>query len=244
MTAPCRALALRLKRGEELRVRLVNELPEPTTIHWHGVRLPNSMDGVPHLTQAPVAPGASFDYRFRAPDAGTFCYYAPGQEDRGLYGALIVEEGQPVGVDREIVLALGAPGEPSGAAGSLLVNGSVRPNIPVKAGERLRLRLINATRARGLAVRVDGHSMWVMAIDGEPAEPFLARERVALDPAAGSICSSMRCASPAQAVPCWQVFARSNRSRSSSMRPPAMRAPRGDRIRCRCRQIHCRPAST
>ena len=173
---------LRLKRGEELRVRLVNELPEPTTIHWHGVRLPNSMDGVPHLTQAPVAPGASFDYRFRAPDAGTFCYYAPGQEDRGLYGALIVEEGQAVDVDREIVLALGVPGEPGGVGGSLLVNGSVRPNIPVKAGERLRLRLINATRARGLAVRVDGHSMWVMAIDGQPAEPFLARERVALAP--------------------------------------------------------------
>src|SRR5713101_835455 len=57
--------ALRLKRGEELRVRLVNELPEPTTIHWHGVRLPNAMDGVPHLTQPPVAPGASFDYVFR-----------------------------------------------------------------------------------------------------------------------------------------------------------------------------------
>ena len=116
-------------------MRLVNELPEPTTIHWHGVRLPNSMDGVPHLTQAPVVPGASFDYRFRAPDAGTFCYYAPGQEDRGLYGALIVEEGQAVDVDREIVLALGVPGEPSGASRSLLVNGSVRPNIPVKAGE-------------------------------------------------------------------------------------------------------------
>ena len=173
---------LRLKRGEELRVRLVNELPEPTTIHWHGVRLPNSMDGVPHLTQAPVAPGASFDYRFRAPDAGTFCYYAPGQEDRGLYGALIVEEGQAVDVDREIVLALGVPGEPGGVGGSLLVNGSVRPNILVNAGERLRLRLINATRARGFAVRVDGHSMWVMAIDGQPAEPFLARERVALAP--------------------------------------------------------------
>ena len=85
-------------------------------------------------------------------------------------------------MDREIVLALGVPGEPGGVGGSLLVNGSVRPNIPVKAGERLRLRLINATRARGLAVRVDGHSMWVMAIDGQPAEPFLARERVALAP--------------------------------------------------------------
>jgi FtsP/CotA-like multicopper oxidase with cupredoxin domain len=173
---------LRLKRGEELRVRLVNELPEPTTIHWHGVRLPNSMDGVPHLTQPPVAPGASFDYRFRPPDAGTFCYYAFGQVDHGLYGALIVEEGQPVGADREIVLALGASHDPGGAGGSPLVNGSVRPNIAVRAGERLRLRLINATGARGVAVRIDGHSMWVMAIDGQPAEPFLARDRVALAP--------------------------------------------------------------
>jgi FtsP/CotA-like multicopper oxidase with cupredoxin domain len=172
---------LRLKRGEELRVRLVNELPEPTTIHWHGVRLANSMDGVAHLTQPPVAPGASFDYRFAPPDAGTFWYYAPGHVDRGLHGALVVEEGQPVGVDRDIVLAFGVPRE-QGADGLVLVNGSMRPNIPVKAGERLRLRLINATRTRGLAVRVGGHSAWVMAIDGQPAEPFLARDRVALAP--------------------------------------------------------------
>jgi FtsP/CotA-like multicopper oxidase with cupredoxin domain len=172
---------LRLKRGEELRVRLVNELPEPTTIHWHGVRLPNSMDGVAHLTQTPVAPGASFDYRFAPPDAGTFCYYAPSHVDRGLHGALVVEEEQPVGVDRDIALALGVARDP-GADGLVLVNGSMQPNIPVKAGERLRLRLINATRTRGLAVRVGGHSAWVMAIDGQPAEPFLARDRVALAP--------------------------------------------------------------
>ena len=169
----------------------------------------------------------------------------PGQEDRGLYGALIVEEGQPVGVDREIVLALGVPGEPSGAGGSLLVNGSVRPNIPVKAGERLRLRLINATRARGFAVRVDGHSLWVMAIDGQPAEPFLARERVALAPGSRVDLFIDALREPGASSPCWQVFARSNRSRSCVYETqPAMRAPRGDRIRCRCRQIHCRPAST
>src|SRR5689334_16220764 len=56
---------LRVKRGEELRVRLVNELPEPTAIHWYGVRLPNPMDGVPDLTQPAVPPGGSFEYRFR-----------------------------------------------------------------------------------------------------------------------------------------------------------------------------------
>src|SRR5262245_14340778 len=82
---------LRIKRGEELRVRLVNDLPEPTTIHWHGVRLPNAMDGVPELTQPPIAPGASFECRFRPPDAGTFSYRPAGtmQIARGLRGALI-----------------------------------------------------------------------------------------------------------------------------------------------------------
>ena len=63
---------LRLKRGDEVRVRLVNDTTEPAAIHWHGVRVRNDMDGVPGLTQAPVAPGAPFDYRFAAPDAGIF----------------------------------------------------------------------------------------------------------------------------------------------------------------------------
>ena len=68
------------------------------------------MDGVPHLTQAPIAPGASFDYRFTAPDAGTFWYHPHGtaseQLDRGLYGLLIVDEPEPVEVDRDIALVL------------------------------------------------------------------------------------------------------------------------------------------
>jgi FtsP/CotA-like multicopper oxidase with cupredoxin domain len=174
---------LRVKRGDELRVRLVNELAEPTTIHWHGLRLPNLMDGVPQLTQPAIAPGASFDYRFRPPDAGTFWYHAfvPGQVDGGLHGALIVEELEPVEVDRDIVLLLGMPGTASGAVA--LVNGSPRPDIPVKTAERLRLRLINATAARGLSIKVEAHAVRVMAIDGQPAEPFVARDsRVALGP--------------------------------------------------------------
>ncbi len=61
----------------EFAVRVVNELPEPTAVHWHGVRLANAMDGAPPLTQAPIAPGESFDYRFVAPDAGTFWYHPP-----------------------------------------------------------------------------------------------------------------------------------------------------------------------
>src|SRR5437016_21907 len=63
---------LRVKRGEELKVRLVNELVTDMSVHWHGVRVPNAMDGVPGLTQAAIAPGDSFDYRFTPPDAGTY----------------------------------------------------------------------------------------------------------------------------------------------------------------------------
>ena len=174
---------LRVRRGDELRVRLVNELAAPTSVHWHGIRLPNAMDGVPQLTQPAVATGASFDYRFRPPDAGTFWYHAyiVGQTDRGLAGAFIVEDTQPVDVDREIALLLTTPAAADGPP--VLVNGSARPDIAVKTGERLRLRIVNATTARGLFIRLDGHAVRVMAIDGQPAEPFLARDgRVGLGP--------------------------------------------------------------
>jgi FtsP/CotA-like multicopper oxidase with cupredoxin domain len=174
---------LRLKRGQDLAVRLVNELAEPTTVHWHGVRLPNAMDGVPVLTQPVIAPGASFDYRFRPTDAGTFWYHAFAGEqiDRGLFGALIVDETEPVAIDRDIVLVLGMPSDGDNAP--LRVNGALRPDIAVKRGERLRLRFINATAARGVAVKLDGHAPWVMAIDGQPAEPFRARDgRAGLPP--------------------------------------------------------------
>src|SRR5262245_2255049 len=176
---------LRVKRGEDLRIRLINDLPEPTAIHWHGLRLPNAMDGVPHLTQAPVAPGASFDYRVRPPDAGTFWFHpadnASAQMGRGLRGALIVEESTPVEADRDVLLMLEdwptAPGAP------VTVNGAADVELAVRTNERLRLRLINATAARALVLRIERHAPRVMAIDGQPAEPFVARDsRIALAP--------------------------------------------------------------
>jgi FtsP/CotA-like multicopper oxidase with cupredoxin domain len=160
---------LRVRRGEEVRVRLINDLPAGVTLHWHGVRLPNAMDGIPPLTQKPVATGESFDYRFTPPDAGTFWYRVPfgSAETRGLHGALIVEEAEPVDVDRDVALVL---------------DGSPLPDIAVAANERVRLRLINAAD-RFMTLRVDRHPVSVMAIDGQPAEPFRAREgRITLAP--------------------------------------------------------------
>lgn len=98
---------LRLRAGVPVRIRVVNDLPEPTTIHWHGIRLANAADGVPGMTQEPIAPGDSFDYVFTPPDPGTFIYHSHvgTQLDRGLYGALIVEpRREELDYDAEAVL--------------------------------------------------------------------------------------------------------------------------------------------
>lgn len=98
---------LRVAEGDVLRVDLENRLPDPTTIHWHGIPLANPMDGVPNVTQAPVDPDESFTYTFEAAPAGTYFYHSHVglQLDRHLIGPLIVEEESPhVAFDRDIVV--------------------------------------------------------------------------------------------------------------------------------------------
>ncbi len=100
---------IRLRAGDVLRVRLDNGLPEGTTVHWHGLAPPNAMDGVPGVTQAPVAPGAEFTYEFETPVAGSFMYHAHVgmQLDRGLYGPLVVEpRNEELAYDSEYTLML------------------------------------------------------------------------------------------------------------------------------------------
>jgi FtsP/CotA-like multicopper oxidase with cupredoxin domain len=196
---------LRVKQGEEVKVRLINELAQETVIHWHGLRLPNAMDGVPHLTQMPIAPGKSFDYRFKAPDAGTFWYHtherSSEQMGRGLYGVLIVDEPAPVEVDREVVLVIDDwrltqdglihpsfdnlhDAAHAGRLGQYItLNSEDTLDVPVKANERLRVRVINTANARVFTLRFDRHAPRVVAVDGQPAEPYLARDgRIALGP--------------------------------------------------------------
>lgn len=112
---------LRLRAGEAVGIRVVNDLPEATSIHWHGIRLANGADGVPGMTQDAIAPGGSFVYAFTPPDEGTFLYHSHvgTQLDRGLYGALIVEpRREDLAYDREAVLLFddwldGMPGTPT-----------------------------------------------------------------------------------------------------------------------------------
>ena len=100
---------IRVKEGEIIRVVLKNDLPGETSIHWHGVPVPNPMDGVPGLTQKGVMPGETFVYEFEARPAGTYMYHSHAgyQLDQGLYGALVIEPSrQTRSYDREYTLML------------------------------------------------------------------------------------------------------------------------------------------
>ena len=193
------------REGQPLRVVLNNSLPHPTTIHWHGLPVPNPMDGVPGLTQAAVPPGGQFTYQITARPAGTYFYHSHFgyQLDQGLYGALIVEPARPLGGwDQEQVLVLadwvmadgggeaparrrppgrGMMGRP-GPGGPLpepyhaghAVNGRLYPAtkaIRVKQGDRVRLRLINASASNSYDLALAGHRLKVLALDGQDVAP-------------------------------------------------------------------------
>ena len=101
---------IRLRKGQTLRVPVTNNLPAETTVHWHGLAVPNAMDGVPGLTQSAIASGGNFHYEFAVPDAGTYFLHphvSGTQLDRGLYAPLIVEDpAQRVDYDDELVVVL------------------------------------------------------------------------------------------------------------------------------------------
>ncbi len=98
---------IRISHGQAVNATVQNALDVPTAVHWHGIRLPNNMDGVAGLTQAAIQPGESFRYQFTPPDSGTYWYHshvnAYEQVGRGLYGPLIIEETAPPVVDRDLV---------------------------------------------------------------------------------------------------------------------------------------------
>lgn len=200
---------LRVKHGAELAATLVNTLAEPIALHWQGVRIVNALDGAAPLTQTPVAPGARQEIRFVPPDPGLYCYRpsfaptAPGQLDRGLTGLLIVDEPAPPPVDHDAVAILddwrigedgalaGAP-EPAAARGPgwigsrVTLNGRPIPDtLTGRPGARVRLRLYNAANARLFVLSFVGVTPSVLAIDGQPCDPFEpVRQTVPVGPGA------------------------------------------------------------
>lgn len=182
---------IRVKAGERVKVRLINNLEEPTSIHWHGIRIQNDMDGVAGLTQDPVPPGGTFEYDFVVPDAGTYWYHAHNrswnQVARGLYGSLIVEEVEPAfDRDHDITVVIDdwrlrddgnldleslgnlMDWSHAGRLGNYLtVNGDSAPVFPLKRGEAYRVRLINVANARVMEIGADGAEGSILAYDGQ-----------------------------------------------------------------------------
>lgn len=184
---------LRVRQTERVWRRLLNNLPQATAVHWHGIRIDNAMDGVPGLTQPAVKPGEIFDYDFAVPDAGTYWYHAHNrsmeQVARGLYGALIVEEPTPPDVDLDTALLIDDWRLDSetvqimdgfdnfhdlshaGRLGNIVtVNGQFDAVYPVRQNQRLRLRLVNSANARIFEIGLQGMEGWVVALDGMPLD--------------------------------------------------------------------------
>lgn len=183
---------IRVRRGQWLRAVLRNELAEHTTVHWHGIRLANGMDGVPYLTQPPVLPGESFVYQFQPPDCGTFFFHphcdTVGQLGRGLAGVLIVEGDAANPFDADLVCAYrdwridGAGrfgplltdkgASTSGTFGAVrTVNDLAQPVLSVPANGDVRVRVLNLDMTRLVDLGLEGGPAWVIATDGNPIDP-------------------------------------------------------------------------
>lgn len=197
---------MRYRKGDHASIMVSNGLSVDTAVHWHGLRVPNAMDGVPQVTQHPIKPGGNMLYEYRVPDSGTFWYH-PHQSSfeqvpRGLYGAYIVEEDKPIEVDRDEVWVLSdvkinANGQQvedfgrildlanEGRVGNqVLLNGKAAgadQKLVVRSGERIRLRLVNAASARIFRLKLAGHAITVIAFDGQAVEPHLT-DQVNLGP--------------------------------------------------------------
>jgi FtsP/CotA-like multicopper oxidase with cupredoxin domain len=180
---------IQVKQRATVYVDFANALDQPSTIHWHGIRLDNRFDGVPHLTQHPVAPGSRFLYTVHFPDAGIYWYHPHHrediQQDLGLYGNILVDaeradamapvnrsevlmlddllvndEGLiPFGVDTPTHALMGRFGN------VLLVNGEPSYNLEVNQGEVVRFYLTNVANARPFNISFGGARMKLVGSD-------------------------------------------------------------------------------
>jgi len=185
--APERDISLR--RGDELEITLANELPTAVVLNWHG------LDGVPVAdplaARAPLSPGAKETFVIPLRHAGTLMcdlrLFGDGQARPLPARALVVAENEPVAVDREQAFLIEdwrlkpdgtaiAPGiDPKDTMPLYTVNGLTTPDIPTRTNERLRFRFINGCQRNVIALKMEGYNVRVMALDSQPAEPFLAR---------------------------------------------------------------------
>jgi FtsP/CotA-like multicopper oxidase with cupredoxin domain len=184
---------VRVRKGDRVRATLVNGLPEHTSVHWHGLRVPNAVDGVPFVTQEPVRPGGRRTYEFDAVDSGTFFFHphcnTVEQLGRGLAGVLVVEgdtDERPFDADlvlavrdfrvdghgRFLPLLTDEGASRAGTFGTLrTVNGQPNPTLEVPTGGDVRLRLLNVDNTRVMEIGIEGAEAALVAVDGNALDP-------------------------------------------------------------------------
>lgn len=185
---------LRVRQGDRVRIRVHNRLPEATSIHWHGMILPNAMDGAADVTQAPIPPGGSHTYEFTASQQGSYFYHSHAAPDRqqalGLYGALLVDPEDPAAdaaydFDHEAVVQLQEWLSRDGLTypamlmeGALpnyfTINGKAYPEtetVRMRVGEKLRVRFIGTHNNFVHPMHIHGGPFRIVQTDGEPVPP-------------------------------------------------------------------------
>lgn len=186
---------IRLKQGQRFVADITNDLEDYTAMHWHGIRLPNNMDGVPYLTQMPVEQGDSYRYDFTPQDAGTFWYHphcmTMNQMARGLTGLLVVEEEDDPGFDSDLCLNLrdfrlasdgsflkfytargAARGGTHGTVRTANWDTDLHVERPVGSLVRIRVAATDTTRIYKLGIK--GTNGEVIALDGHPVREAIS----------------------------------------------------------------------
>jgi FtsP/CotA-like multicopper oxidase with cupredoxin domain len=196
---------IRARVGDRVIVHFTNNLPEPTTIHWHGIRVPIEMDGVPDISQPAMTTGDTFTYDFVVRDAGLYWYHphvmSAAQVGFGLYGALLVEDPDDgvnvadeltlvlsdIGFDAKGVLESPDSGGPAGMVfgregASLLANGRIAPTLRVRSGAPERWRIVNTAKSRFFLLDLKGQPFYVIGSDGGLQEKPTTVDRLLVTP--------------------------------------------------------------
>jgi FtsP/CotA-like multicopper oxidase with cupredoxin domain len=189
LQTPTREDASRFRRGDQVQVAFGNALPTPVVLNWHGI------DGIaaaePLTARSALAAGGKDSFALPLRHAGTFMIdlrlLGDGQMRPSLVRALIVEESEPPAVDRDDVflvedwrlrtdgVAVAAGAAAPDTTSLFTANGQISIDVPARTNQRLRLRFINGCQRNGIALKIEDHDIWVMAIDSQPSEPFMAR---------------------------------------------------------------------
>jgi FtsP/CotA-like multicopper oxidase with cupredoxin domain len=184
---------IRVTEGDQVRINVTNNLPESTTVHWHGLVVPNAMDGAAEITQEPIPPGQTFTYEFVTEQRGTYFYHSHDHIDRqqalGLYGALIIDprepEGYPYEYDQELVIQLQElleregyswPAMPmeGGLPNYFTINGKAYPEtetVRLRVGETLLVRFIGTNSGFIHPMHIHGGPFRIVETDGNPVAP-------------------------------------------------------------------------